>query len=91
MNAFLLLQDRDLAAFTPERSAAVRERVEKRLRTAEFVGSVIELFGPLLADTLNVMSGGDPFLEEEHLLTLQEGEDNDPYGQPPRLSPGPTH
>ena len=84
MNAFLLLQDEDLAAFTEERSTAVRERVEGSLRSAEHIGSIIELFGPLLADTLSVLGGGDPLLKEEHYLTLEDRDDNDPYGVPPR-------
>lgn len=65
MNAFLLLREEDLAAFTPERSAAVRERVEQQLRTAELLGSIVELFGPRLADTLTVMSGGEEPTEGE--------------------------
>lgn len=60
MNAFLLLREEDLAAFTPERRVAVRERVEQQLQTAELVGNLIELFGPMLADTLTALSGGDP-------------------------------
>ena len=84
MNAFLSLRDEDLAAFTEERSTVVRERVEGSLRSAEHIGSIIELFGPLMADTLSVMNGGDSLLEDEHYLTLQEGNDNDPYGAPPR-------
>ena len=65
MNNFLALRDQDIASFTGERETAVRTRVEKDLRTAEFVASIIELFGPVMADTLNVMSGGEPRLDED--------------------------
>ncbi|CAH0998717.1 hypothetical protein LEM8419_00063 [Neolewinella maritima] len=89
MNAFLLLQEQDVADFRGTRSRAVRQRVEGNLRSAEFVGSLIELFGPRLADTLSVLSGGTPSLVDEQYLRLREGEDDDPYGQPPR-GPGPS-
>ena len=78
MNSFLALRDDDIAAFTGEREAIVRERVERDLRTAELVASIVELFGPVMADTLNVMGGGDPVLD------LQ---DDDPFGEEP---PGPS-
>ncbi|WP_116106324.1 hypothetical protein [Lewinella sp. IMCC34191] len=74
MNNFLALRDEDLAAFTGERQATVRKRVERELRTAELIASVVELFGPVLADTLNVMGGGDPILELD---------DDDPFGEEP--------
>ena len=85
MNAFLQLQDQDLRAFAAERQHSVRQRVERSLRSAEYVASIIELFGPVMADTLNVMSGGKPLPEDDY-LALHESEDDDPYGHPP---PGP--
>ena len=87
MNAFLQLQDQDLQAFASERQHSVRQRVERNLRSAEYVASIIELFGPVMADTLNVLSGGDRLPEDDY-LTLHEAADDDPYGHPP---PGPGH
>jgi hypothetical protein len=89
MNSFLALQAQDLAAFDEPRRRAVRERVERELKAAEFVGTVIELFGPVMFDTLNVLGGGKPRREEPELATFREGEDNDPYGGP--AFPGPGH
>lgn len=86
MNAFLQLQDQDLQSFSTERQHSIRQRVERSLRSAEHLASIIELFGPVLADTLNVMSGGDTLREMEY-LSLQESGDDDPFGQPP---PGPV-
>lgn len=74
MNNFLALREEDLAAFAGERQRVVRKRVERELRTAEFIASMVELFGPVMADTLNVLGGGDP------LLVVTGGEDQDPFG-----------
>lgn len=57
MNAFLQLREQDLTAFSEQRSEVVRERVERSLHRAELAASIIELFGPVLADTLTVLSG----------------------------------
>ena len=78
MNSFLALREQDIASFAGEREAVVRERVERDLRTAELVASIVELFGPVMADTLNVMGGGDPLLDLH---------DDDPFGEEP---PGPA-
>jgi hypothetical protein len=64
MNSFLALREQDLAAFDEERRTRVRQRVERELHSAEFVASIVELFGPVAADTLNVMSGGQTLLDE---------------------------
>ncbi|MCP9236953.1 hypothetical protein [Lewinella sp. JB7] len=92
MNAFQALQEQELTVFTEERRIKVRQRVERELRGAEFIGRLIELFGPVMADTVNVMSGGDPLVQDETYLMLQEAEDDDPYGDPPAgpATPGPT-
>ncbi|MBB4079606.1 hypothetical protein GGR28_002231 [Lewinella aquimaris] len=86
MNSFLALQEQELTAFTEARQVRVRQRVERELKSAEFIGSLIELFGPVMADTVNVLGGGDPLVQDETYLLLQESEDDDPYGSPP---PGP--
>lgn len=87
MNAFLQLREQDLAAFTPERSTAVRQRVERELKTAEHLANIVELFGPLMADTLNVMSGGEPTTEPKEqvpYLSFQDtAADDDPFGPGP--------
>ena len=74
MNNFLALREEDLAAFAGERELVVRKRVERELRTAELIASMVELFGPVLADTLNVMGGGDPLL-------VVSDEEEDPFGE----------
>ncbi|PPK87703.1 hypothetical protein CLV84_0653 [Neolewinella xylanilytica] len=78
MNNFLALRDEDIASFTGERQAVVRRKVERELRTAEFIASVVELFGPVMADTLNVMGGGEPMVDLD---------DDDPFNDEP-LGPG---
>ena len=81
MNNFLALREEDLAAFAGERQRVVRKRVERELRTAEFIASMVELFGPVMADTLNVLGGGDPLL-------VVSGNDDDPFGEED-TAPGP--
>ena len=83
MNSFLALREQELAAFTGERRSAVRHRVERNLQTAEFIASIVELFGPVMADTINVMGGGHGGLDTEGYRTFEAGDDDDPYGPPP--------
>lgn len=80
MNNFLALREHDLASFTGERKAVVRRRVERELRTAEFIASIVELFGPVMADTLNVMGGGESLLTNE----------DDDFDEGPSPGPSPT-
>ena len=68
-NAFLLLRDLELADFAVERQERVRVRVETQLKTAEFIGSVVELFLPLAADTLTTMAGGEPLSTDTPYLS----------------------
>ena len=81
MNNFLALREEDLATFAGERQRVVRKRVERELRTAEFIASLVELFGPVMADTLNVLGGGDPLL-------VVSDQDEDPFGETDS-APGP--
>ncbi|THH37717.1 hypothetical protein [Neolewinella litorea] len=87
MNSFLALRDQDLAAFTGERRTGIRKRVERELRTAEFIASIVELFGPVMADTVSVLSGGHSMQAEESYRTFSESEDDDPFGEPPARPP----
>lgn len=81
MNNFLALRQADIADFSQNRQEVVRQRVETRLRSAEFIGNLIELFGPVMADTLTVMGGGQPVDERESYLTIEgEADDDFPYG-----------
>ncbi len=83
MNSFLALRDYDLTAFTPERRVRVQREVERDLRTAELIASIVQLFGPVMADTLNVMGGGDSLMNKADYLTIRETEDDDPFGAAP--------
>ncbi|WP_116125556.1 hypothetical protein [Lewinella sp. IMCC34183] len=90
MNSFLALRDQDLDAFTGERRRAVRSRVERNLRTAEFIGSLVELFGPVVGNTLSVLGGGQAAYDGEPVLrTLTQVDDDDPFGSPPAGPTGP--
>ena len=89
MNSFLALRNEELTAFSGERRQTVRRRVERNLRTAEFIASVVELFGPVMADTVNVLGGGQSMLEGESLRTYSETDDDDPFGAPPAGPRGP--
>lgn len=78
----MALREEDMAAFDEGRRLVVRERVEKSLKTAEFVAGVIELFGPVMADTLTVLVGGEARhtdADEANYLTLRDvaGDDDD--------------
>lgn len=86
-NSFLQLRSLEIAEFEEERLDRVRAKVEKRLRTSEFVGSVLELFFPKLADTITVMMGGEAIEGQEDYSTI---EDKYPLIKPdqPRLPGG---
>ena len=58
-NSFLELRDLEMTEFREHRQDAVRQRVEKQLRTSAFISDTLELFFPKLADTLTVMMGGE--------------------------------
>ncbi len=84
MNPFLALREQDLTSFSPQHRARVRQEVRRSLRTAELIASIVQLFGPVMADTLSVMGGGDSFLEEDYLTVRETTEpDGDPFGAAP--------
>lgn len=62
----------EIAEFEEQRLDVVRAKVEKRLRTSEFVGSVLELFFPKLADTLTVMMGGEAIEGQQEYPTIDD-------------------
>ena len=80
----------EVRAFVEERQDRVRHRVESRLRTLEFWGDVLELFVPVMADTVTSLTGGEPIAPDVSYLTILEGErqDNDEDSDTP--PPGPS-
>ena len=88
MNAFLQLREQELTAFDEQRREVVRERVTRNLHRAELAASIIELFGPVLADTLTVLGGatvgelaGTAQLPSGSPRSLSTpGDDDEPYG-----------
>lgn len=85
MNAFLALREEDLRTFDEARQLIVRERVESSLKAAEFLGNVVELFGPKLANTLTIMAGGEVKTEKTDEDGYPKGNDiaddgDEPYG-----------
>ena len=71
-NSFLQLREQEMAEFTEQRQEAVREKVESRLRTSQFVGDVLELFFPKMADTITVMMGGEAIEGQDDYPTVEE-------------------
>ncbi|SEQ75026.1 hypothetical protein [Neolewinella agarilytica] len=79
MNGFLQLKDEEINAFVQVRQDTVRNTVESRLGTYHFIGDVVELFFPKVADTITVLAGGDVINPDSEYLTIEEGgsiEDN---------------
>ena len=56
--------------FRQNRQDDVRAKVEARLRTSEFVGNVLELFFPKMADTISVMMGGEAIEGRDEYPTI---------------------
>lgn len=74
MNAFLALRDMEVQNFVDDRQDRVRANVEGRLRTIQFWGDVIELFVPMMADTVTSLTGGEPIEPEPDYFTILDGE-----------------
>ncbi len=83
MNSFLALREQEVRAFVSERQDRVRDRVESRLRTIQFWGDVVELFVPVMADTVTSLAGGEPIDPSPDYFTILEGErESEPGGGP---------
>ena len=74
MNSFLALREQEVKTFVDERQDRVRARVESRLRTLQFWGDVVELFVPMMADTVTSLTGGEPTDPAPDYFTILEGE-----------------
>ncbi|MEL7161054.1 MAG: hypothetical protein AAFN92_09865 [Bacteroidota bacterium] len=89
MNSFLQLEAEDIQQFVVERQDTVRETVHDRVSTHQFIGDVVELFFPRMADTMTVLLGGDVAEPDPNYFTLSEDEPEDTNQD--RLPPaGPT-
>ena len=73
MNGFLQIQEEEINAFVEVRQNGVRHTVETRLSAYHFIGDVVELFFPKVADTFTVLAGGDVVYPESEYLTIEEG------------------
>ncbi len=71
-NSFLKLREQEMAEFVENRQELVRQKVESRLRTSQFIGDVLELFFPKMADTVTVMMGGDAIEGQDEYPTVDE-------------------
>ena len=76
-----------MAEFVAHRQDGVRAKVEQRLRRQEFIGNVLELFFPKLADTLTVMAGGEAIEGQEDYPTI--GDDDLTIETDQKRLPGP--
>lgn len=89
MNSFLQLQEEEINTFVKVHQDAVRQKVESRLSTYHFLGDVMELFFPMVADTITVMAGGDVSYLDTDYLTIEEGGYINDDKNDPTLPPGP--
>ena len=88
MNAFLQLRDEEEEHFVTHYREEVRERVEARLRSVNFISDVLEHFFPRLSDTMTVLMGGDaPTPEEDGYLTVRESDFRDRPASPGETRP----
>ena len=90
MNPFLALRDEELTVFDEDRRLVVRRRVERELRSAEFITSMVELFGPVLADTLTVLGGGEAAEREPDAPDYFTVPDDDDGDEPAPFGPAAT-
>ena len=72
-NGFLQLQKDEINAFVEVRQDVVRHNVESRMGAYHFLGDVVELFFPKVAETITVLVGGDVINPDTEYLTIEEG------------------
>lgn len=85
MNNFLNIHDEDVDQFVQVHQDGVRRNVEGRVRAVHFIGDVVELFFPRLADTMTVLMGGEVIDPEDMYLTIEE---NSSFNNSPPPPPG---
>ena len=61
-----------MTEFREHRQDAVRQKIEKQLRTSAFISDTLELFFPKLADTLTVMMGGEAIEGQDDYRTVDD-------------------
>lgn len=56
-NSFKELENTQITLFTPQREKRVFRKVKSAIGTLRFVGSIVEMFIPVMGDTITAMFG----------------------------------
>jgi hypothetical protein len=78
MNNFLLLQEDDEKAFNNSpQNDRVYSQIESQLSTLRFFGSVLNMYLPVMADTVMNVARGGTIPSTYNSLTSSKGENNE--------------
>lgn len=77
MNSFKELQRQQVTLFAERKTEKVYERLSGTLDTMRFLGSILEVYMPVMADTVVCLTGGESNALEEYNPWLEESTDTD--------------
>ena len=86
MSSFLQIKEEEIQQFVELRQDRVRQKVESQINTYEFIGSLFEMYLPMLADTMTALAGSDPIEKDDEYRTIEESDDSG--DNPPPSGPG---
>ncbi|MTB53414.1 hypothetical protein [Lewinella sp. W8] len=86
MSSFLQIKEEEINQFVELRQDRVRQQVETKLSTYEFIGSLFEMYLPMMADTMTAIMGSDPIDDDDEYRTIEEIDDEESDNPP--LGPG---
>jgi len=78
MNSFKQLEEEQIKLFAERTEDRVRNKLEGTLDALRFFGAVLEIYMPLMADTVVTLTGGEPSLKTD---------DDEPSLPPPPVEP----
>lgn len=81
MSSFLQIKEEEIQQFLELRQDRVRQKVERQINTYEFVGSLFEMYLPMLADTITALAGSDPIDQNDDYRIIET--EDDPTPPPP--------
>jgi hypothetical protein len=77
MSSFLQIKEEEIQQFVELRQDRVRQKVESQVNTYEFIGSIFEMFLPMMADTMTALAGSDPIDDKDGYRIIEEPEDSE--------------
>ena len=83
MSSFLQIKEEEINQFVELRQDRVRQKVESQISAYEFIGSLFEMYLPMMADTMTALAGSDPVEKDDEYRIIEESdgsEDTPPSG-----------